>query len=431
MSLTRALKWSFVSELASKGIPPIIFIVIARVITPEDFGVVTSALMVISFSQVFWDAGMSKALIQRQNDIEDASNVVFWVNVILGIIVASFLFLEAIPIAHFFFHDMRVASVIQIMTLQVLLGAISSVHTALLQKKMDFQKLFWVRLTTALLPGLLSIPFAFNGMGYWALILGTLVGQVAQVLILWRISNWRPSLRLPGLNLICDMLKYGIGAFFTGITAWFYIWADSLAIGYFFSIHEMGLYRLASTVVNLGGSLIFGSIGPVLFSHLSKHGIGDFKKLKDNMILMAFVTAILICFGAPILEKYFLGEQWYGISFLIVILALVNLVGNLWAGNSEGYAATANPGADAKIYTIALFYYIPAYFYLGQLGSENFAIGRMFLVVLSAPLHIYYSSTLLNYGVREYANSIIKAILPALLFSIILFSIQFLLLQRL
>ena len=74
MNFTKALKWSFFSELTSKAIQPVVFIVLARLLAPEDFGVMTAALMVIGFSQIFWEAGMGKALIQRQNNIEEFHN---------------------------------------------------------------------------------------------------------------------------------------------------------------------------------------------------------------------------------------------------------------------------------------------------------------------------------------------------------------------
>lgn len=176
MSLTHALKWSFLGELASKAIQPVVFIVLVRLLTPVDYGVMSSALMVMSFSQIFWEAGMGKALIQRQTDVEEAANAAFWINIGFGFFIATILYLLASPVAHIFFHDERVSAVLHVMTIQVFLGAVSAVHTSLLQKEMGFKKLFWVRLATVSLPGLASIPLAMNGMGYWALVAGSLVG---------------------------------------------------------------------------------------------------------------------------------------------------------------------------------------------------------------------------------------------------------------
>ena len=177
------------AEIASKAGEPLVFVILARLLTPEDFGVMAAALMVISFSQVFWDSGMGKALIQRQGDIDKAADAAFWINLVLGVAVAAVLFSLAASISEVFFHDDRVAGVLQVMTLQVFLGAIASVHVALLQKNMQFNRLFWVRFATVSLPGLASIPLAWGGMGYWALVGGTLLGQAAQVVMLWRISE--------------------------------------------------------------------------------------------------------------------------------------------------------------------------------------------------------------------------------------------------
>ena len=104
-SIFHAFKWSAASEIISRAIQPIIFILLARLLKPEDFGVMSAALMVIGFSQIFWEAGMAKSLIQRQTNIDDASNVAFWVNLVLGFVVAVILYFAAGIVAQTFFQD--------------------------------------------------------------------------------------------------------------------------------------------------------------------------------------------------------------------------------------------------------------------------------------------------------------------------------------
>jgi len=93
VNFIHALKWSFLAKLAPKAITPTVFIVLSRLLTPEDFGVMSAAMMVLAFSQIFWEAGMGKALIQRQTDVEEAADVAFWVNLGLGVVIAGLLFL--------------------------------------------------------------------------------------------------------------------------------------------------------------------------------------------------------------------------------------------------------------------------------------------------------------------------------------------------
>jgi len=196
MSLThraiQAFKWSVLGEVASRAVGPLVFIVLARLLVPEDFGVVAAAMVIISFSQVFSDAGLGKALIQRQNRVEESANVVFWINLGIGLVIVAIL-IAAAPLIAGFFHDERITPVVRVLSLQILLAAFSSVHTALLQKDLNFKQLFWVRLVTTAAPGLASIPLAIHGMGYWALVAGTLVGQVVQSTMFWMLSPWRPQ----------------------------------------------------------------------------------------------------------------------------------------------------------------------------------------------------------------------------------------------
>ena len=108
MQLTHALKWSFLSEIASKAVQPLVFVELARLLTPEDYGVVAAATMVISFSQIFLEAGMSKALIQYQGVRFAAANAAFWINIALGILVAGVLVAISSLVADHIFHDPRV-----------------------------------------------------------------------------------------------------------------------------------------------------------------------------------------------------------------------------------------------------------------------------------------------------------------------------------
>lgn len=386
MSLTHALKWSFLSELASKAIQPVIFIALARLLTPEDFGVMSAALMVIGFSQIFWEAGMGQALIQRQMNIEDAANAAFWINIGLGIIIAGLLFVAAGSIAHIFFHDERVMAVIQVMTLQVFLGAVSSVHTALLQKDMGFKKLFWVRFATVSLPGLASIPLALNGMGYWALVAGTLAGQAAQVIMLWRMSNWRPKWSFH-IQVAKEMGRFGTWVGVSGLLAWFYTWADSLIVGMYLGSHELGLYRTGNQFAAMIFAILFGPIVPVLYSHFSRVvDVSELsRQLKDVVSAIALVSiplSFLIVSTSSIFEGMFFGEKWNGISQIIAIMGLSHGVSYIFSANGEAYRASGNPQFETYPMLIGLVVFIPVYIFSIQHGIMAFLLARLCTVSL-------------------------------------------------
>ncbi|MDD2465962.1 MAG: lipopolysaccharide biosynthesis protein [Desulfobulbus sp.] len=401
MTVIHALKWSFLSELAAKSFQPITFLILARLLTPEDFGVMSAALMVIAFSQIFWDAGMGKALIQRQTDIEAAADAAFWVNITLGILIAGLLYLLAQPIALTFFQDNRVTAVLQVMTVQVILGALSSVQTALLQKEMGFRKLFWVRLATVSLPGLASIPLAWNGMGYWALVAGTLTGQAVQTTMLWRMSHWRPSGTFqPGLAK--EMGRFGAWVGMTGLLAWFYIWADSLVVGMYLGSHELGLYQIGSQFAAMIFAILLGPIVPVFYSHLSgmradREKIRQVARKAIKMIAFLSIPLALVIFSlaSPVTEALF-GSRWHGVELIIGAMALVHGFSWVIGMNGEVYRALGKPSHETLMSAAPMLIYLVGYLISIQYGLEVFLWTRLGLAITAVLLQLFFIGAVLS-----------------------------------
>jgi PST family polysaccharide transporter len=402
--LFHAFKWSIASDLASKAIQPLVFLVLARLLTPEDFGVMSAALMVIALSQIFWEAGMSKALIQRQADIEDAANAAFWINVGMGLLVAGAIYLVAGTVANTFFHDPRVVLVLRVMTIQVLLGAVSAVHTALLQKEMMFNRLFWVRFSTVGLPGLASIPLAWHGMGYWALVAGTLLGQVAQVITLWRITSWRPRWSFNTL-VAREMTRFGGWVAVTGLMAWVYSWSDSLIVGKYFGTALMGIYRVGNQFSTLVFAILLGPALPVVYSKFSLIGANEEDKVEKLLFLGRLVGAITIpmsmavfLFGG-LLEKIIFGEKWAGVSFVISMIALKE--GVLWpfAFNIEAYRSMAKPHYETWIACLSSVLNPVILVVCARQGFVAFVYGRAILLAVIGVL-IHLSFVFLAFGKR-------------------------------
>jgi len=389
------------SELAAKAIQPIVFIVLARLLTPEDFGIMTSALMVISFSQIFWEAGMGKALIQRQTDLEEAANAAFWVNITLGGLIAGLLYLFAQPIALTFFQDDRVTAVLQVMTLQVMLGALSSVQIALLQKEMGFRKLFWVRLATVSLPGLASIPLAWNGMGYWALVTGILAGQAVQAIMLWRMSNWRPRGTFqPGLAK--EMGRFGAWVGMSGLLAWFYVWADALIVGLYLGSHELGLYQTGNQFAAMIFAILFGPIAPVFYSYLSRMG-GDRERIRQAarkvikaITFLSIPLALVIFFLASPMAEALFGSRWQGIELIIGVMALVHGFAWVIGMNGEVYRALGKPSHETLMSAAPVVIYLFGYLISIQYGLEVFLWSRLGLAIAAILLQLFFIGAILS-----------------------------------
>lgn len=429
MSLAHALKWSFAAELASKAIQPLVFVILARLLSPNDFGVISAALMVTAFAQILCEAGMGQALVQRQTHVAEAANAAFWTNLALGGVVAAALFFSADFIARNVFHDVRVTAVLQVATVQILLVALSSVQAALLQKEMAFRKLFWIRFATVLVPGLASIPLALNGYGYWALLAGTLVGQLAQALMLWRMSPWRPRWSLDR-GIAKEVMRFGSWVAASGFLAWFYLWADSLIVGMYLGSHELGLYRTGNQFATMVFALLLEPLLPVLYSHLSR--VAEPEKIRNLMqVTIRFLVVIGIPLGlallvlAPEIELLLFGEKWQGIAPVIGVLGLMHGIAWSVGMNGEAYRALGHPRIETLVMLASVPMYLAIYLaYVGD-GLGNFVAARFVAMMIGLAIQLLVLRRILRIpllGLLRFAAKITVTAGASLLLAELLFS---------
>lgn len=401
MSLANALKWSFLAELSTKLIQPIVFLFLAWFLTPEDFGVMTAALMVIAFSQIFWEAGMGKALIQRQTEIEAAANAAFWINITLAVFIALFLYMSASFLARFFFQDERVTAVLQVMTLQVILGALGSVQSALLQKNMGFKKIFWIRFSTVSLPGLASVPLAWHGLGYWALVVGTLFGQLVQVFMLWQMVKWKPCFSFDR-NIAIELSRFGAWVGVTGFLVWFYQWADAFIVGFYLGGHELGLYRMGNQLVGLVFALLIVPILPVIYSALAASGFDKnnysaaYNDLVNKLVQVGIVLGVLVCVAFLGGAEFILGDSWRGVGIIAAMFGLIHGFAWIVGFNGEYYRAAGVPHLETLALVVSMPLYLACYLYFATIGLQEFLYARFFLVFIGILVHLFFISRVLS-----------------------------------
>ncbi|NCC30467.1 MAG: lipopolysaccharide biosynthesis protein [Chloroflexia bacterium] len=404
--LFQSLKWSAAGELASRLIQPLVFLILARILTPEDFGVMAAATMVISFSQIFWEAGMGKALIQRQRDIPEAANVAFWVNAVLGICIGCLIFLIAEPVARHVFNDFRVTLVLQIMVVHVLLAAVAAVHTAMLQKEFQFKRLFWVRLLTVTLPAFAAIPMALHDWSYWSLVVGALVGQAVQTVVLWGVHDWRPAWAFDR-KVFQQMVGFGLWVGLSGLLGWFYIWADAFIVGMHLGAHELGLYRTGNQFVLMLFGVIFAPLLPVLYSHLSDIQSDrerlrvTYERVVKASILVALPIAFIVFAASGPLSKLVFGDAWVGIGLVISVMALTHGTSWIIGANGEVYRAIGKPAYETIVMGISLPVYLLAYVLSIHHGFEAFVWTRLALAVVATFFHLALARQILDLPIRS------------------------------
>jgi O-antigen/teichoic acid export membrane protein len=413
MTLGHALKWSFLSELVSKAVSPLVFVVLARLLTPDDYGVVAAASMVISFSGIFWEAGMGKAIIQYQGERAAAANVAFWINIVMGVVVAGVLVAISSLVAEHIFHDPRVTLVLRVMAAQVFLSASVSVHVALLQKDMQFKHLFWVRLATVAIPGMASISLAWQGMGYWALVAGSVVGQVFQVAILWKTSPWRPRWRFEPA-IAKQLGRFGAWVAATGLLAWFYGWVDSLVIVRYLGTYDLGLYRIGTQFDAMIFSLIFSPITSILYPYLSINNTIPkvhiiMRYMNRSAIYLNIILAGYIVINATLVEQFVFNAHWVGINKVIALMAVQNAISYVVCINNEAFRAIDRPNIETSLMAITMPFYLVGYFVSVKYGFVCFLLTRVILTVLGALVHFLVIGRILKISIYFFLKNAVVA----------------------
>lgn len=307
------LFWSFTDNFSQQLINFIVGIILARILLPEEFGVVGIVLGFIALSNVFVDAGLSDALINRAETRTDDYHTVFWANITIGVVFCAFLFLIAPTIAHFF-GQVELKSLIRIGSFSVIISSLSSVQRAIYTKKIDFKPITLISLVSATISGTIAIIMALRGWGAISLIIRQLIGQAATTIMFYILSSWRPQLRFNSVAFK-EMFSYGINIFFSKLVNTLYNYFNYFVIGKWFSPTQLGYYTRADTFKSLASTNLSNIVNKVSFATLSaKDKIDSQTKsfvlfFKGTGLLTSFLMAILFSCAEPIITLL-LGNNW-------------------------------------------------------------------------------------------------------------------------
>lgn len=329
--MANATKWSVLSEIIAKLIIPITNMVLSRILSPEIFGVVATITMITSFADMLTDAGFQKYLIQHQfeskKELFDNANVAFITNLILSCLIWIIIAIFNNPIAKLLGND-GFGFALCIASLQLPVTALSSIQMAIYKKNLDFKTLFIRRIISILLPFLITIPLAILGFKHWALIIGTLLGNCTNALILTIYSEWKPN-KFFKYSILKNMFSFSSWTLIESLTIWLSGNIDTFIIGTIMSSYYLGLYKNSINMINSIMSLITMSIIPVLLSGISKLKNDNdrynevFFNAQRIVAWIVFPLGIGIFLYRDLVVNILFGNKWMEAANIIGVAALV------------------------------------------------------------------------------------------------------------
>jgi PST family polysaccharide transporter len=247
-SFLNAIKWSYTATWGERAFSAVFTVVLAALVGPRDFGVVAIALVYIGFLQMFLDQGFVAALIQRKNLDHEHADAVFWMGLGLSFVLSGLsIFLSRWWAA--VNHAPQVAAIISVLSLCIPIEALAIVQKAILSREMDFKTLAIRSNASVVLSGVIGIGMACGGFGVWALVGQQISRDLSSLVLLWRLSSWRPKLQFSWAHLK-ELMGFSVSNFVAQLGIFADTQASSILLGLFFGPVAVGLYRLADRVMN-------------------------------------------------------------------------------------------------------------------------------------------------------------------------------------
>ncbi|MGH7571511.1 MAG: lipopolysaccharide biosynthesis protein [Gemmatimonadota bacterium] len=385
----RGTVWSAIQQLGDRGLRVPVYLILARLLSPQAFGLIALASAYVDFLQLFRNQGISAALVQRERLLPEHLDSAFWGGIVQGLAMGALAFVTAGLFASMA-RQPELELIVRWMSVAFVLSALSSVQDSILRRELRFRALAVRSVIGQAVAGVVAITAALRGLGVWSLVLMLLVYQGANVLLLWRASRWRPRWRF-SWKLYRELLAFGVGMLGLSLVRFARARADNFLIGVGLGAAALGYYSIAHQVVGGLGALVTGSVWPVLWSTLTRlqrerdRLARAIRQATEMLGLATWPIYVGLAAVAPFAVPAILGDRWIpsvpvlaavslgAIAFHLVtspLTAIVALGRTGWRVWAEVITAVGTLGAIlialpwgieavAWAYAIALFLTVP------------------------------------------------------------------------
>lgn len=415
-----SLFWKLMERGGAQGIQFIVQIVLARILSPNDYGIISLITIFIALANVFIQSGFNTALIQKKNVKEEDFSSVLYVSLGVATIIYSVLFFVS-PFIADFYKIAELKQVLRILSIILFFGAFNSIQNAIISRTMQFKKLFIVSVFSILISGIVGISLAYLGFGVWALVAQQITNQVSITFILWFTLKWRPQLTF-SINRVGYLFSYGWKLLVSSLIDTLYMNLRGLIVGKVYTSDMLAFYNRGEQFPQLIVNNINGSIQSVMLPTLSEEQ--DNKKRVKELVRRSIVTSSFLIFplmiglaavGEPLI-KILLTDKWLPCVPFMQIFCLTYALWPIHTSNLQAINAIGRSDIILKLEIIKKILGVSILIVSMDYGIFAVALGGLLSGIISSFINSYPNLKLLNYSYKEQ----IKDILPSLILSLIM-----------
>ncbi|MBT9317280.1 lipopolysaccharide biosynthesis protein [Leptothoe spongobia] len=424
----RGVIWSFVDKWGGKLSSSLIFLLLARLLGPEAFGLTALASLYMAFLSVFIGQGLTQALVQRENLEPEHLDTAFWMNFSVAVILTTISIFAADTIASIF-QEPQLTPIIQFLSLNFLLEGLRGVQFSILSRNLAFKELAMRSLLATLTGGIVGLSMAFLGFGVWSLVAQQLSNHFVNVLVLWQVSDWRPSFHFSKRHFL-ELLPFSLNVLGFNILKFFNQRSDDFLIGMFLGPVQLGYYTVAYRLLRILVDIltnVTSSVAMPTFSRLQKDRkrvLKAFYRVTQVTSFFSFPTFVGVGVLAPNLVPVLFGEKW--ISSIPVMQALI-LVGLLQSVSYfNGVIMVATGKADWRLWISCLNVLLNILGFLIAVKWGIVAVALSFAATnyLTFPVSIWAIRQLIALNFKDYIYQFIPFILGAIIMGSVIYGLD-------
>lgn len=415
----RGASWSFVEQILTRGVNFVIGIILARLLSPTDYGLVGMLGIFIAISQLFIDGGLTSALIRTKDASDQDFSTVYIINLTLSFVFYAILFFCA-PLVADFYGQPLLKPLMRVIALILIISSVASIHGTLLTIRVDFKTKSYISIAAALLSGLAGIICAYKGMGVWALVAQTLTSAIVMTLMTLALVRWMPKLVF-SKESFKRLFSYSSKLLAASFISVVYDNAYPMVIGKRFTAADVGQYTRAGQFPGVANNTITSALNRVAFPVLSQiqddneRLLNVYEKYIQLSCFMIFPVLLWLCGCARPLVSFLLTDKWLACVPLMQILCFSLLANGITTINLNLLYVKGRSDLVLRLEIIKKTIAFIILFVSMLFDLKVMCYGQVLYSFIALSLNTIYTKKILGYGLFQQ----IKVVSPYFLLALV------------
>ena len=421
------LFWRFGERITAQIISFVVSIVLARILLPEQYGIVAIVTIFINLANVFVTSGLGTSLVQKKDADELDFSTMFWASIALSLVLYAIIFIISPMVAKVYNNEL-LTIVLRVMGLKIPIAAINSIQQAYVQRKMIFKKFFFSTIIGTIISAFVGIVMALNGGGVWALVGQYLTNSIIDTCVLWMTIKWKPHFMF-SMERFRTLFSYGWKIMATSFIGTIFDQLRGLIIGARYSSSDLAYNNKGEQIPSLLSTNINSTIESVLFSSISKVQ-DDKERVKNAMRRLMKISGFIIMpllFGvsavANSLITILLTDKWSACVPYLRIVCISQCFGILNTVNIQVIKAIGKSDTTLKLEFVKKPIYLAILLIMMNISPLAICIGNAVYSIVTLFINSRPNKKYLNYGLKEQISDIFVYFIISLLMEIIVIAV--------